>query len=144
MKPKRTADFSTSSWACSQKETFKSREVDHMLFNQQNSTAKRNKSTEKWNDLIGVSLLFQGTKMNMHAFLTPSRVLYTVNIVIYNLPVSIFTFYEFMAGRVSTYKFVCLPTSVSSKPLRLTIDVSITRWTKLWAGGQGTAAWLWL
>ena len=107
-----------------------------MLFNQQNSTAQRKKSTEKWNDLTGVSLICQGTKMNMQASLTPGPVLYTVNIVTYNLQMSIFTFYEFIVGHASTHKFICLLISVPSKAL--SGASLVMQWLRIRLPMQGT------
>lgn len=110
--------------------------MDRMFFNQQNPTAKRNKSTKNWNDLTGISLICQGTKTNTQAILTPGWVLYTVNTVTYNLHMSMFTFYEFIAGHVSTHRFTCLPISVPWK-LSLHHQCLYSKWTKHWAVVRG-------
>ena len=47
--------------------------MDRTFFNQQNPTAKRNKSTKNWNNLTGISLICQGTKTNTQAILTPGE-----------------------------------------------------------------------
>ena len=111
--------------------------MDRMFFNQQNPTAKRNTSTKNWNNLTRISLICQGTKMNTQAILTTGWVLYMVNTVIYNLHMSIFTFYEFIAGHVSTHRFICLLISVPWKLLSLHHQCLYNKWTRHGAVGRG-------